>query len=108
MTTSLDPIGPEPVAPARRPEPMSRAPFQDLDRLRNAYGMVGIISQRLSSGLLTFSIFREFERDGEIARTAFIPEDLAEVFLEFSGIVIARVREIRATKDLPYPLKAAT
>jgi hypothetical protein len=100
MTTSPDSVGHPPKRESMRP------PYRDIDRMHNVYGMVAIISQRESNGLLTFSIFREFERDGEIARTAFIPEDLAEVYLDFSKLVIERVREIR-TELAPVALKAA-
>jgi hypothetical protein len=102
MTTLPESVGHLP----KRPESTMRAPYQDIDKLRNAYGMVAIISQRLSNGMVTFSIFREFERDGEIARTAFIPEDLADVFLDFSKLVVERVREIRNELP-PVALKAA-
>lgn len=103
MSTSSDPH-----TPLKRNGPMVRAPFVDVDTLRNSYDMVAIISQRLSNGQLTFSIFREFARDGETAKTAFIPEDMAEVYLDFAKIVVARMREIRAAGDLPYATKLAS
>ncbi len=87
---------------------MSRPPFVDVDRLKNAYGMVAVISQRLNNGMLTFANFREFERDGEMARTNFIPEDLGDVYLDFSRVVIARMRELRAGGTLPVALRPTT
>jgi hypothetical protein len=106
MGTRSDPVAARPdTIPIKRPDPMSRAPFQDVDRLSNAYGMVGIISQRLSNGLLTFSIHREFERDGETGKTAFIPVDLADVYLDFAKIVVERMRELRDAGNLPYPIR---
>jgi len=87
---------------------MSRPPFVDVDRLRNAYGMVAVISQRLTNGMLTFAIFREFERDGGSARTNFIPEDLADVYLDFAKVVVNRMRELRAAGDLPIAVAART
>jgi hypothetical protein len=80
---------------------MSRPPFVDVDRLHNAYGMVAVISQRLNNGMLTFAIFREFERDGEWARTNFVPEDLGDVYLDFAKVVITRMRELRTSGTLP-------
>lgn len=84
--------------------PPSDSPFIDVDRLTNAYGMVGIISQRRSNGQLTFSIFREFERHGDINKTAFFPQDLSEQYLDFAKIVVERVRSIRAGGGLPCPV----
>jgi hypothetical protein len=84
---------------------MARPPFVDVDRLNNAYGMVAVISQRLNNGMLTFAIFREFERDGSAARTNFIPEDLGDVYLDFAKVVINRMRELRASGALPVSVR---
>ncbi len=84
------------------PPPTSRPAFVDVDKIRNAYQMVAVISQRPSNGLLTFSIFREFERDGRIDRTGFIPEDMADIYLDMAKMAVARMRELRASGDLPF------
>lgn len=95
------------ITPLKRPEPLSRQTFVDVDQLRNSHGMVAIISQRISNGLLTFSIFREFERGGEIAKTAFFPEDQADIYLEFAKLVLDRMRELRAGGNLPISVRSS-
>ena len=95
MSTSQTPV-PAPSRPSA-----ARVPYVDVDRLTNAYGMVGVISQRTKNGVLTFAIFREFERDGGTERTNFIPEEMGEVYLEFAKLVMARMSELRASGSLP-------
>lgn len=68
--------------------------FEDIDKLTNAEGMVAFISRRKSSGKITFAIMREFERDGNIEYTQFIPEHLIEPYLDLVKRVVARVREV--------------
>jgi hypothetical protein len=83
---------------------MNRPPYQDVERIGpNAYGMVGVISQRLNGGMITFAIFREWERDGQIERTGFVAEKDAEVYMDFARIVIDRIRELRKSGGFPVP-----
>lgn len=85
-----------------RPPPDSR--FRDIEKIGpNSVGMVGVISQRLSTGMLTFAIFRVFERDGRQCQTGFVPEDMGEIYLDFTKIVLERMRALRASNDLPVP-----
>ncbi len=80
-------------------EPKSSSPtqpYEDLDRLKSADGIVAIISRRRSTGVLTFGIFKEFERDGVMERTSFISENLAPSWLEMAEMVVKRIAEIKA------------
>lgn len=87
--------------PAPAKPSTAHLPYVDVDRLSNAYGMVAIISQRMKNGVLTFAIFREFERNGDTERTNFIPEDMGEVYVDFAKLVLTRMRELRASGTLP-------
>jgi len=85
---------PEPVSPEKRPTTPPTT-FVELERMGpNAYGMVAVISQRVRNRMVTFAIFREFDRDGNTDRTSFVPADHAEAYLEFAHIVVERVRQI--------------
>lgn len=86
------------------PAPASRPGFVDVDRIANAHGMVAIISQRPSTGALTFSIFREFERESGPGRTGFIPDALREPYLELVKITFEAMDRLKATGKLPYPI----
>jgi hypothetical protein len=70
--------------------------FRDLDTLRNAEGMKAVISQRISNGMITFSIVREFQRDGRMQSTAFIPVDQIDALIELVEIVRKRCDELQA------------
>lgn len=91
------PTTPAPVTPG------PRVPYVDIDRLSNAYGLVAVISQRTNTGMLTFSIFKEFERDGVTERTTFIPEDMIEVYMDFAKLVHERMRVLRQSGTLAPP-----
>lgn len=73
--------------------------------MSNSYGLIAVISQRLRNNVITFAIFREFERDGVTDRTNFIPEELGEVYLEFAKLVVERVQQLRASGTLPARAK---
>jgi hypothetical protein len=82
-------------------EQTSRAGFKDLDKLKNADGLVAIISQRLTNNMITFAIFKEFERDGQIQRTSFVPEVLAKSYLDLATMAVERIAEIRKSGKAP-------
>ncbi len=86
-----------PRASAAPPAP----PYADIDVLRSADGITAIISQRRSSGVLTFSIFKEFERDGVIEKTAFITEQLVDSYLAMAEMVKERITKLREMATLP-------
>jgi len=75
--------------------------FVDIEKLRNAEGIIAIISQRRSNGTVTIAVMKEFERDGHMETTAFISETLFEAYQEMVALAVARVRELRETGSLP-------
>jgi hypothetical protein len=79
-----------------KPHPTRDRGFNDLDCLKNADGIIAIISQRRSTGVITIAVMKEFERDGIIERTQFISENLFESYQDMLQRAIDRVRAIRA------------
>jgi hypothetical protein len=75
--------------------------FEDVDELRDANGLVAIISQRRSNGQMTIGVFKAFERDGREERTAFVPEPLFAAYLELVKLAQERVAKIRAEGSEP-------
>jgi hypothetical protein len=69
--------------------------FVDIDTLRNADGIIAIISQRKSSGVYTIAVMKEFERDGQWERTQFISEHLFDSYTDMVQRAIERVRALR-------------
>lgn len=69
--------------------------FIVLDTLRSAGGTKGIISQRLSNGVITFSIVREFERDGVPDWTSYFSEAQLEDFESMFVLIKKRIAELR-------------
>lgn len=88
------------------PPPISRAGFVDVDRLENSNRIVSVISQRRTTGILTFGLFREFERDDgggrRTERTSFIPADLAESYLDMVKLTIERIHHLQKNGPLPF------
>ena len=72
--------------------------FVEVDKLKNADGLVAIISKRRSNGTYTFGIFKEFDRDGGTERTAFIPELLFASYRALVDLAIERVSRLRASE----------
>lgn len=72
-------------------------PYVDLDELRSADGVIGIISQHRANGILTFTILREFEQFGRHKRTGFFPENMVESYQAMVGLVLERLKELQAT-----------
>jgi len=92
-----------------RPAPTDHRKYVDIERLKNADGLVAIISQRVKSGELTFGIFREFEDHSGAARTTFVPEWLGESWLQLAQLTMETIKTIKQTgiadgKPLPYPV----
>ncbi len=85
----------------------SHAAFVDVDRLMNSDKIVAIISQRRVSGILTVGFFREYERDGGVERTQFIPEGLLGSYAQMVQLAAERVVELKKDPSkLPFPLPA--
>lgn len=70
--------------------------FLELDVLRSAAGTKAVISQRLSNGVITFTIVKEFNRRGVVDWTSFFAEDEIEDFEAMFSLVKARIAELRA------------
>lgn len=61
-----------------------------------ANGLKAEISQRRSNGLITFSIVREFDRDGITDWTTYIPEHFMDDYVKMIEMVKSRIAELRA------------
>jgi heme exporter protein D len=75
----------------------NRGPYVDLDTLKSADGIIGIISQRRSTGVLTFAVFKEFERDGILEKSSFVPENMGASYLAMVHLVLDRIAELKTT-----------
>lgn len=79
--------------------------FQDIDRLENSHGIVCVISQRKSSGVLTFGIWREYEVDQQTERTQFVPDYMADAYMDMVRQALERMAFFKANPDkLPFAL----
>ena|SRR5688572_33461240 len=76
--------------------------FVDLDRIEDANGLLAIISQRKSNGVLTFAIFKTFERDGERQRTSFIPKQMADAYRQILDLTVERMQQIEEQGTAPF------
>lgn len=72
-------------------------PYKDIETLRSVDGVVGIISQHQSNGILTFAILREFEQFGQYKRTSFFPENMRESYLKMEKLVLDKLAELQKT-----------
>lgn len=75
------------------------APYVDVDRMQSADGVTAIISQRRATGLFTFSIHREFERDGFMEKTFFITETGMESYLAMLTMVREKIAKLIADRE---------
>lgn len=91
---SIEDLQLEPVASAssRREGPPPQ--YLDLDKLKNADGIVAIISQRLSNRVITFALFKEFERDRRVERTSFIAATLRDSYTSMVKLAFERIDEL--------------
>lgn len=80
--------------------------FVELDVLRSANGTKGIISQRISNGVITFSIVKEFERDGMADWTSFFSENQFDDVHDMLELLKARIAELRADPKIA-PMRIA-
>lgn len=83
------------------------AAFEELDKLKNADGLVAIISRRISNGTITFAIKKEFERDGAIEQTSFISEHMMASYLDLVKRVEKRIPELKAKAPPPAHKRTA-
>ena len=99
-STSLSSIDIQPVRTGSSPV------YLDLDKLKSADGIVAIISQRLANQMITFAVFKEFERDNRVDRTSFIPASLAKSYLDMVALVMERVNELHNSPAILQQLQA--
>lgn len=76
------------------------APYLDLEVLRNADSLIAIISQRRANGVITFALFKEFERDLRRDRTSFVAAEMGESFRGLLEITLKRIAAIKADPAL--------
>lgn len=88
--------------------PRDSGKFRELDRLVSADGLVGVISQRIETGVITFAIVRQFPQSGsgEMQKTSFIPEHMAESMKQMVDTVSRRIAQIRKDGLAPPALRA--
>lgn len=87
-----------------QPKASSRQPYADVDVLRNSNGLKAVISQRRSNGVFTFGVFKEYERDGQMHQTGFIPESMGEAYIQLVRIALERIAEIKSSGNHPFPI----
>ena len=80
--------------------------FIELDILRSANGTKGIISQRVSSGAITFSIVKEFQRDGSPDWTSFFGESEFKDVEDMLSLLKKRIAELRKDPNVA-PMRVA-
>lgn len=80
--------------------------FIELAILRSANGTKGIISQRVSNGVITFSIVKEFERDGMPDWTSFFGENQFEDIEDMLKLIKNKIAELRKDPKVA-PLRLA-
>jgi hypothetical protein len=83
--------------------------YVDVDRIVNDDGIVCVISQRRKTGVLTFTMFREYADsfDGELKRTGFVPENLFQSYLDTVMRAQKRMQEMRDSGKLPFPVRGS-
>jgi len=52
--------------------PNPSANFQETDVLRDPDGVIAVITERVRDGRVSFMLAREFDRDGEVCRSAYM------------------------------------
>jgi hypothetical protein len=95
-------ISSDPIVSSRGAPPPQ---YLDLDRLRNADGIIAIISQRLANRAITFALFKEFERDNRVERTSFIASTLRESYVSMVGLVFERIEKLHTDTRLMEQLQ---
>jgi hypothetical protein len=73
MPEKLDaiPAVPDPVF-VELTSAVERNGFRDIAEIRDADGIVAVITERVSDGRLSFGLFREFEKAGKTQRSAYL------------------------------------
>jgi hypothetical protein len=81
--------------------------YVDVDRIVSSDGIVAVISQRRKTGVLTFTMFREYvdSFDGELKRTGFVPENLFQAYFDTALLAKSRMEQMRSGGQLPFPVR---
>jgi hypothetical protein len=76
-------------------EPPKR--YEDVDRIKDADGVVAVITRHRGNLKLGCAFFREFDRDGDgaVERTAFLNEKNFDAVIRLIPIVRKRMAELR-------------
>ncbi len=79
--------------------------FRDVDTLRTANDIIGIISSREDASsktgrVYTFCILKEFLRDGKVEKTSFFPAKLAPDVSRMIDMLSKRIGELVLEDDL--------
>lgn len=76
----------------------SRTAFEEIDPpLRDAGGAMAIFTRRKGSNVHTVSFFKEFERDGEKARSTFFSEKAMESLKRLLPLAEKRLTELNGS-----------
>ncbi len=83
--------------------------YVDLEVLRDADGLIAVISQRRSHGALTFGLFREYDRDGDgqMQRTAFFHAKYAPGVIAMAKLALERITALQGDAVELSKLQAA-
>lgn len=94
--------------PGQSESPVSRGgdKFKQLDELKTASGLKGIISQRVETGVITFAIIREYPSYNGLGTTSFVPENLMDDTIQLVQDIKNRIAEIRKTGQAPQATRA--
>ena len=73
-------------------EPNSK--FEEIDTLRNPFGLVAVITRTCATHQLSVAFYKEFDRGGEVRRTTFVQRRHLDRYGEFVKVVMARMDEL--------------
>lgn len=92
-------------SPSSKSDPQPK--FVVLDTLKDAAGITAQITQRTANGVITFSIFRVFERDGVEDWTSYFSEAQLPDFKAMLVNVERRITELRKDPKVA-PMRTGT
>ena len=82
--------------------------FVDVDKLQDAFGITGVISQRRGTGVVTFAIFKEFSDGNEVKKTSFVPVALWDAYDQMVKLVKDRIAVLTEKNEFPFPIPGST
>lgn len=69
----------------------SDSAFEQIDILRNAEGLIVVITKKRSNGALSCAMFKEFERNGETERSSFFQRRQIDQAIELLRLAAERM-----------------